>query len=369
MHLVDGHLDLALNALMLRRDITRPLGALREHEADAPVKPFGTATVTLPALRAGGAVVVVSTVLARTRPWRSGALKPGGAGGDFPNQDMAHAVAHAQLAYYRRLELRGELQIVTTAEHVRRCAEAKPGAAEPLGVIVTMEGADPIADPDDLYRWHAAGLRTLMLSHFGKSSYAHGTPEEEDPHPMDVDGPLTDAGRRLLPEIESLGMPLDLTHLSDTSLHEAMERFGGAVYASHCGCRSLCGVQRNLTDEVIRAIAQRGGVIGVPFFNAFLRDGYERDSPRDFVTLDHVIDHLDHLCDIAGSDRHAALGTDMDGGFGLEHTPAGLDGSHQMHRLAERMRERGYTDDATDRILAGNWLRFYAETLPDPRKD
>ena len=365
---IDGHLDLALNALGLRRQITRPLQEVRDAEAGAPLGPFETATVTLPELRRGGAVMVVSTLLARCRPWRIKPGQLGGAAGDFPDQDMAHAIAQAQWSYYQCLQDRREIRMVLTADDLPPMKSDAPSNDGPLPLLVVFEGADPIRDPDDLHRWHAQGVRSLMLAHFGKSVYAHGTPEVDHPNAHDVDGPLTEQGRRLLPEIESLRMPLDLTHLSDTSLHEALERFGGAVYASHCACRALNpDWQRNLPDEVICAIAQRGGVIGVPLHSPFLVAGYTRETPRQACNLDHIIDHLDHLCAITGSDAHAALGTDMDGGFGLEYTPTGVDGSGEMPRLAERMAQRGWSEASIRRVFGENWHRFYAANLP-PRK-
>ncbi len=361
---IDGHLDLALNGLALRRQITGPLEAIRAAEADN-LGPFDTATVTLPDLRAGGAVMVVSSLLARCRPWRVKSGQIGVAAGDFPDQDGAYAAAAAQLAYYESLERRGEIRLVRSADELP-AADAMLAPDEPLPLLAIFEGADPVRDPDDLHRWHRMGIRSLMLAHFGRSVYAHGTPAEpDDAHPNDVDGPLTDAGRRLLPEIEALRMPLDLTHLSDTALYEALDSFGGVVYASHCACRTLNpDWQRNLPDDVIQAISQRGGVIGLPLHSPFLVKGYQRDTPREACNLDHVVDHLDRLCEVSGSDAHVALGTDMDGGYGLEYTPTGVDRSADMPRLAERMSERGWSEDAIGRVFAGNWHRFWSANLP-----
>ncbi|MEQ9455469.1 MAG: membrane dipeptidase [Phycisphaeraceae bacterium] len=367
--LIDGHLDLALNALGIRRAITQPLEAIRAAEADlprGPNRPFETATVSLPDLRAAGAVVVVTTLIARARPWRSCSGQAVGSL-DFPDQDGAHAMAAAQLDYYHCLADRDLLRIVTAADQLPpRDATIPLTDDQPLPILLTFEGTDPVRDPDDLHRWHAQGVRTLMLAHFGRSTHAHGTPSEPDNHhPNDVDGPLTAEGRRLLPEIEKLGMPLDLTHLSDTSLYEAIDRFGGAIYASHCGARALVPeCQRNLPDEVIKTIAQRGGVIGLPLHSPYLVPDFAPDTPRDRCSIEHAVDHLDHIAQITGSDRHVALGTDMDGGFGLEYTPTGIDRYAELPKLGALLETRGWSDEAINRLFAGNWHRFFASHLP-----
>src|SRR5690606_6805175 len=131
--------------------------------------------------------------------------------------------------------------------------------------------------------------------------YAHGTPSEDADNVRDVDGPLTDVGRALLPIMHELGMPLDLTLLSDTSFFEAVERFEGRVYSSHTACRALCDRQRNHGDDMLRLIVERGGVVGMPLYNAFL--GHDRP-----VTLDRVVDHVDHVCQLAGSAEHVGIG-------------------------------------------------------------
>ncbi len=229
-----------------------------------------------------------------------------------------------------------------------------------------MEGADPIINPDQLHHWHALGLRTLMLAHFGRSHYAHGTPSEDPANTRDTDGPLTDKTPALLKVMAELKMPLDLTHLSDTSFFQAVDGFRGRIYSSHTACRALCSIPRNHSDEQLRLILERGGVIGVPMFNAFLDATYKRppNSNRQQVTLDTVAAHLDHICQLAGNAEQAAIGSDMDGGFGLEHSPTGLDTIADLGKLAEALRKRGHNDDEIRKILGENWLRFFCETLP-----
>ncbi|MEM6550817.1 MAG: membrane dipeptidase [Planctomycetota bacterium] len=365
----DGHLDLAYNALAYERDQTLPLDAIRQREAEGVPDHRGTATVTLPTLKTGGVRLAVATLLARAKPWVP-ANRPLTRSGDWPSPDMAHAIARGQLAYYQLLESRHQLRILHTAADLNAHLDA-PQA--PLGIILTLEGADAITTPDELADWHALGLRTLMLAHFGQSSYAHGTPST-DPHPPtnthDTDGPLAPQTADLFAAMHDLGMPLDLTHLSDTSLRQTLDQFPGRVYASHSSSRALVPTNehvhpmRMLTDNHIKAIADHDGVIGLPLFNAFLKPGYTESSPKSDVTLADFAAHARHIADLTGTHRHLALGSDLDGGFGREHTPAELDSAADLPQLHHALTTAGFTSTEADDILAHNLTRFFTETLP-----
>lgn len=365
MRLFDGHLDMALNALEWERDQTLAVAEVREREAKGVHDDRGTCTVTVPELRVGNTAVILSTVIARAKPWVDPCRK-NIFDNDWPTQSMAYGIAMGQLAYYRLLEAQGKLAMITTAgqltEHLAAWS-ADPDAT-PLGLIVTMEGADPIVEPGQLQHWHDAGVRTLMLAHFGKSHYAHGTPRSGRGYEQDIDGPLTDMGRALLPEMERLGMPLDLTHTSDQTFAEAADLFGGRIYSSHTCCRALCDLPRNHTDAQVRTIIERQGVVGLPLFNYFLLPGYEEKGGKQQATLATVADHIDHICQLAGSAKQVAIGSDSDGGFGTEHMPAEIDTHRDIHKLAGTLAERGYPDDDVALILGGNWERFFAQTLP-----
>ena len=378
MMIFDGHLDMAMNALDYERDQAWDVAHIRNREAAGVHDGRGLSTVSLPELRAGNTPVVLTTVIARCKPW-VGACREQVNDGDWPAPSMSHAVGMGQLAYYKLLEARGELKILTTASalrehldtwHADSSSRAIPGVAPSpgVGVILTMEGADPITTPEELEQWYALGLRTLMLAHFGQSRYAHGTPCSMDlpgaVNPYDVDGPLSDMGRQLLALMHRLGMPLDLTHTSDQTFAEAEALFEGRIYSSHTGCRAVCDIARNHSDEQLRAVIGRGGVIGLPMFNLFLKAGYERDGGKAQVPLAVAADHADHICQLAGNTRHVALGTDSDGGFGAEHMPAEIDTHRDLHKFADTLGGRGYSDAEIEGVMFGNWMRFFSETLP-----
>ena len=284
----------------------------------------------------------------------------------MPTQDMAYAVAQGQLAYYRALERQGCVSVITSSPQLQRHWEQwlRPDAEvlPPVGVIVTMEGADPIVEPRELADWWRQGLRTLMLAHIGPAVYAGGTPTKHFP----ADAPVSALGRELIKEMMSLKMALDLTHLCEQSFFEAIDLFHGPVYASHSNCRALANTPRQLSDRQIKLILERNGVIGVALHVGMLRLGATGEKGlRREVGLEAVAQHIDHICQLAGDAKHAALGTDLDGGFGVEDCPHDLDTVADLPRLCESLRSRGYGDTDIAGILHGNWLNYWLDHLPE----
>jgi membrane dipeptidase len=354
----DAHLDLAWSAVFFNRDLTLDVAEVRGREAGMTEEAGrGRGTVTLPELRRAGVGVCVATLLARGGPGQK--KQPGykRTDLDYVNQDVAHCAAHAQLAWYRLMEAQGKLRLLRDGgalgahwEEFRRDPEHTP-----LGVILSMEGADPVVTPAQLDEWWAMGLRAIGPAHYGRGHYAFGTA---------TDGPLDDRGVELLRRMERLGVILDVTHLSDGSMAEALEVYGGAVLASHHNCRALVPGDRQLTDEQIRRLIQRGAVIGVALDAWMLYPGWERGktSPQ-VVGLEAAADHIDHVCQLAGNTRHSAIGSDLDGGYGTEQTPRDLDTIADLQKLAGILGRRGYTAADVDAIFHGNWLRFFGEAL------
>jgi membrane dipeptidase len=323
---------------------------------DEPAR--GRGTVTLPELRKAGVGVCVATLLARGGPQQKRATGYKRTDLDYVNQDVAHCAAHAQLAWYRLMEAQRRLRLIRTGPELESHwrAWSRNPARTPLGVILSMEGADPVVTPEQLDEWWGLGLRAIGPAHYGRGHYAYGTA---------TDGPLGPRGVELLRRMERLGVLLDVTHLSDQSMAEALDAFGGPVLASHHNCRALVPGDRQLTDEQIRRLVQRGAVIGVALDAWMLYPNWERGktSPR-VVGLDAAADHIDHVCQLAGNTRHSAIGSDLDGGFGTEQTPRDLDTIADLQKLAAILARRGYTPADVEAIFHGNWLRFFSGTLP-----
>jgi membrane dipeptidase len=213
-----------------------------------------------------------------------------------------------------------------------------------------MESADPILVPEQLAAWKEAGVRIIGPAHYGPGRYAGGTSTELG---------LGFEGRQLLREMERLGILLDLTHLSDEAFWEALDCFGGFVLASHTNCRALVPHQRQFDNKQIRAILSQDGVIGVAFDNWMIRPGWTRGAKDNIpVTLAHVTEHIDYICQLAGNSQHAGIGSDLDGGFGREQSPSDLDTIEDVQHIAEILSKRGYRDDDIASIMHGNWLRI-----------
>ncbi|MFO0809169.1 MAG: membrane dipeptidase [Gemmataceae bacterium] len=362
MLIFDWHLDLAWNALEWNRDLTRPVADVRRREVDAGYNGPGRGcnTVTLPALRDGRVGVVSATLLARhdKNGVQLGFIPKSG----YESAEAAHAMAVAQLTYYRALERRGHVRILTDwpalAVHTKRWLQAidraaagviPPEVAPVLGFVISMEGADPILSPDDVGWWWEAGLRIVSLSHYGNGRYSHGT---GTPGGLNADGPA------LLKAMERVGMILDVTHLADDAMDQALDLFGGTVLASHHNCRSLVDRQRQLRDSDVRKIAARNGVIGAAL-DCWMLDpncGQGPGNVRRTATLENVADHIDRVCQIAGSAKHAAIGTDLDGGFGTEQSPADLDTIADLQKLPAILERRGYSAEDVRGVMHGNWL-------------
>jgi membrane dipeptidase len=205
--------------------------------------------------------------------------------------------------------------------------------------------------PEQIHRWKADGLRCIGLSHYGLSNYAHGTATE---------GGLTDMGRAILPEIEKAGLVLDLTHLADQAFWEVLERYSGPVQCSHQCCRALVPGDRQMDDDQLRAVIERGGVVGAALDAWMLYPGWIKGETHNSVCdLCSMVDQMDHVCQIAGDSLHAAVGSDLDGGFGQEQTPHDLDTIADLQRVADLLRARGYGEEDVRNIMHGNLLRLF----------
>jgi len=364
MIVFDAHLDLAWNALDWNRNLQLPCAAIRQIEKDAgeTEKGRGANTVSFPDLRRGKVVTFVATVLARL--FRPGIIPPIQL---YSQSEAAFGAAMGQLHYYRGMAQQGHLRLIqdwpSLEAHTAAWKADEDSLTRPLGVILSMEGADAILRPDQVPEWWDAGLRIIGPCLYGVSPYGHGTGTE---------GGFFPAGRQLLGEMERVGMILDVTHLSDQCFDEAMELFGGRLLASHHNNRTLVPHQRQLTDEQTKKLIARGGVIGHAFDVWMVVPNYvrgahvlpspsERGAGGEGVPLERIADHIDRVCQLAGNARHAAIGSDLDGGYGREQSPSDLDTIADLQRLPDILARRGYSQTDIEGIMHANWIRFFKE--------
>jgi len=358
--IIDSHLDLSWNALGWNRDQTLPIAEINRLEAGMTDHiARGHAINSLFEMRRGKVAVCLATVLTGSDPDVSHTERQLRMNLEYRTQELACAAGRGQLAYYRLLEERGQMRMLRTRADLEAHWKQWLGGGEedlPIGYVLAMEGADPIAWPEQAEQWWNDGLRCASLVHFGRSHYAVGTGKT---------GPITEDGRKLLREFERLGIILDTTHLCDQAFAEALDLFGGAVVATHNNCRALVPGDRQMTDDQIRRLIGRGGVIGVCLDAWMLWSDWELGkTSREVVGLDALADHIDHICQLAGNCRHIGFGTDADGGYGTEQTPREVWTIADLQRVGEILVGRGYGDLEIDAVFHGNWLEFFRNHLP-----
>jgi len=329
MNIVDAHLDLAYNALR-GRDVLRPAAEQMADEEGIP-------TVGLPDLLAGGVGLICATIFCE--PAIGG--KPG-----YATPEQAYDAAGQQLVWYAMQHEDGRIRLVKSA------ADLVPATGGALPAILLLEGADPIRTPEDVKTFFDVGVRIVGLA-WKQTRYAGGT---------GAPGPLTPQGIELVSELDPVGIIHDLSHLAEESFWQLLDISGGPVVASHSNCRSIVPTDRQLSDDMARAVFRRGGVIGINFFDKFLLPPAEYKTRR--ATLADVVRHVRHFCDLAGDAQHVGLGTDMDGGLGRDEVPVEIRTSADLPRVADALSAGGFGDVAVRGIMGGNWVRFFERHLP-----
>jgi membrane dipeptidase len=357
MFIFDAHLDLSLNSVILKRDLTRRVAEIRAWERESGIqrKDAGRGTVALPDMRRGKVGLCVATQIGHVDNRAS--IHPG-----WPTQEQAWAMTQGQLAWYRVMEACGELVQIRTAGELERHLALWEGATAvdslPIGYVLSLEGADSIYHLSALDEAVEYGLRALGPAHYGPGIYANGT---------DAEGGFNEKGKALLRAMDERGLILDVTHLCDECFWEALNQYSGDVWASHNNCRAIVPHNRQFSDEQIRALLERDAVIGVALDAWMVVPGWirgETTPESSGACLEHLADHVEHICEIAGNARHVGIGSDLDGGYGLEQTPQGLDTIADVQKLLNILEVRGFDEKDRARIAHGNFIRFLRRALP-----
>jgi membrane dipeptidase len=354
MFIIDAHLDLSMNAMEWNRDLRQTVAEIRKTEEGMTDKPDrAKGTVSLPELRKGNIGLVVATQIARYAA--PGNILPG-----WHSPEQAWAQTQGQLHWYKAMEEAGEMVQIKNGfdleNHLSVWMNETSNDTKPVGYILSLEGADSIVSLDHLHRAYAYGLRALGPAHYGPGRYANGT---------DATGRLNPQGKALLKEMHQLNIILDATHLCDDAFWDAMELFDGTIWASHNNCRSLVDHNRQFSDEMIKTLIEKRAVIGGALDAWMMVPGWQRgvsDPKQMGCNLDKMIDHMDHICQIAGNTLHIGIGTDLDGAFGKEQCPYDLETISDLQNIAALLTKRGYSTTDCENILHGNWIRVLRET-------
>jgi membrane dipeptidase len=352
MLIVDAHLDLAYNAIRHKRNLLKSVTEIRKFEEGKP-HPNGISLVSFPELREANVGLVFGTIF----------VMP--AGGKFFTEadsplayrtaDQAHKLGQQQLDYYHRIadECDYVRLVGNLSELEEVVASQQEGQERLVGIVPLMEGADPIREPAEAEMWYERGLRIVGLA-WEDTRYAPGA--------WRSGGGLTKEGHQLLEVMASFGFILDLTHMSEEASLTCLDTYDGTIIATHSNARALVQTQRQLGDTQISRIAERGGVIGIVLANSFLKADHKRGDPKENVTLEHVVAHIDHMCQVIGDARHVGIGTDFDGGFGVEAVPNEIKNLSDLPLIGKALKEKGYTQEDIDGLMGQNWLRVLRNT-------
>ncbi|MBL0302166.1 MAG: membrane dipeptidase [Cytophagaceae bacterium] len=353
MFVLDAHLDLSMNALEWNRDLTRPLSEINNREENLTDKPDrGKATVSLPELRKGNIGLVVATQIARY-------VKPESDLPGWNSPAQAWAQTQGQLAWYKAMEEAGEMRMIKTKTDLEAHLNAWNTDKHTIGYILSLEGADSIVEVSYLEKAWESGLRAIGPAHYREGRYANGT---------NSTGKMNQNGLDLLNEIERLGIILDMTHLCDDAFWQAIENYSGPLWASHNNARKFVNHNRQYSDEQILAIIERGGVIGAALDAWMLVPDWMRgvSTPENTgCSLEHVVDNIDHVCQLAGNANHAGIGSDLDGAFGREQCPYDLKTIADLQKLSVLLEKRGYLASDIEKLMSGNFLNFLRKNLPE----
>ncbi|HIA20537.1 MAG TPA: peptidase M19 [Planctomycetaceae bacterium] len=353
MLIFDAHLDISMNAVQWNRDITKSIDHVRDREMGmTDYLDRGKGVLTLEEMRKGEIGLCIATQIGRY-------VAPDNPLPGWNSPEIAWSITQAQLAWYRLMEEQGQMLQITTADQLNAHTETWQTSDDkselPIGYVLSLEGADSIITPAYLERAYEYGLRAIGPAHYGPGRYAPGTGSE---------GGLEAPARELLEEMERLGIAMDCTHLTDESFWEALEIYSGPVWASHNNCRALVPHQRQFSDDQLKALIERKAVVGMAFDAWMMHPGWQRGITQPYtagVNLARIVEHVDHICQLAGNTDHVGIGSDLDGGFGREQCPYDMETIADLQSLVGILAQRGYATDDIEAIMHGNWIRRLTE--------
>jgi membrane dipeptidase len=358
--IVDAHADLAWNMLTFGRDYTRAAADTRQAEVNSKtVEVNGDTLLGWPDYQRGQVACVFATLFAPPIRLKTAGLDESA----YKTFDEAHRIYRDQLDAYHRLtdSHPGHFRLIRFQSDLNLLLDDWKNSTEsghPVGLVILMEGAEGIRDVSELEEWHELGLRLIGPAWAG-TRFCGGWKEP---------GPLTADGRKLLSAMADFNFILDLSHMDEAAALQALDFYPGPIVGTHGNCLALLPdypTNRQFSNQVIEGIIARDGVIGVVPFNTFLKVGWTRGkNNREEVPLGLLVNHIDHICQMAGDSLHVGIGSDFDGGFGLQSVPPEIDTVADLQNLVSLLTARGYTDTDVENILGGNWLTRLKRDLP-----
>lgn len=401
MIIIDAHEDMAWNMMAFGRDYTRSAHQTRQLEEGTPTPGRNDDSLLgYPDYRRGRVALVIGSLFASPERFSEGEWEKV----VYRDTQHAHRLYLQQIDLYERLcgehpdcfrqvRLRSDLDEVLAAWEKAvdlpplpasgprnpdqpgladepadglpstgrdlETDEAPSPAGPPVGIVISMEGAEAIREPAEIEMWYERGVRSIGLA-WTATRYSGGSREP---------GPLTALGFELLERMAPLNLALDVSHMDEPAVLQALDVYPGPILASHSNAQALLrGAEsnRHLSDRVLPALLERDAVIGIVGYNAFLKAGWKKSGGRrEEVGLDRLVAQIDYVCQVAGDARHVAIGTDFDGGFGWQSVSYEIDTIADLQKLVPLLVEKGYTQDDIAAVLSGNWLGLLRRVLPD----
>lgn len=363
--LIDGHQDLAWNIINLNRDYSRSAYKTRALEKDTPIPAFnGNTLLGWPQYQQARSAIIFGSLFSTPRRLDKGKYDTK----VYTTPDEAHQQYRDNLDAYLILsdkhpdKFRLLFNSLDLTEHMQQWQKAghdpdKLSQQLPVGILILMEGAEGIRTPAEVEDWFNWGVRIIGLA-WGGNRFCGGTREP---------GPLTHEGQELLEHMADLGMILDISHMDQLAARQALDIYQGQVIATHANAEQLLKRvvnNRHLNDKIITQLIERDGVIGVIPFNNFLDPDWKDHGGRQSVSLEDLIAHIDHICQLAGNAKHVGIGSDFDGGFGVEMVPYEIDTIADIPKLIPHLAKKGYNHEDINQIFHGNWLRILTNNLP-----
>jgi len=312
LFIVDAHEDIAFHINYFERDFINP---------EIPCM------ITLPGLNQAGIRLVFNTIFVHPK--------------HRPDQTVEKAKAQVQVYDDIFVKNGNNVARILNNHDLDQLMSNKK-----IGFLTLMEGADPIEDINDLKFYFDKGIRILGPAWNNKNKYASG-PE--------TDSALSDEGKKLIQEMNNLGITLDLSHLNEKCFWDAIKITNLIPIATHSNARTLTNHPRNLYDDQLLAISERGGVTGIVFYNTFLKTG--KNTP----TLEDIFKHTDYIINLCGED-HVGIGTDLDGGK-IEEFPQEIRQISSLPVVAQYFLDKGYTEERVKKIMGSNFLRVLKSNL------
>jgi membrane dipeptidase len=351
--IVDAHEDIAWNWLEFGRDPRESALDTRTRESGTwVIGSVGQRTTGLPQWIEGRVGIIFATLFVMPRSHaRTASLTQ-----VYSTPQEAYQRAVEQMGKYHELAQGDAFRLITSRQALEEVLAAwspEHSQLPPIGLVIAMEGADPIETPAQVAEWYASGLRIVGPA-WAATRYAGGTGEP---------GPLTELGRELLQVMSEAGLILDLSHSAEEAFLEAVDSYAGTLIASHSNPRAFLPTDRGLSDEMIRKLAGRDGVVGITPYNSYLMPDWEVGDPRSLVTVETVVRAVDYVAQLLGDVEHVGIGSDFDGGFGAASLPNGMDTIADLQQIAVALAGWGYTTEQIEAVMNGNWLRILRGAL------